>query len=155
MNKNSFAIWILGSILLVGPLGVFASGTDTEGTGIDAEAFEGQVKNIDLLAAVKAFDGSGQQFLMAKAQAKGEAKADGSLSLSQKQVEDLINEAALYAVRQEEQYVLMSLKSSLAATEEELESLREEKSIWIKASVIEGAVILLGFVAVGISLSRK
>ena len=164
MKKFRFTVLLIGLIIMMEPLGIAAQCNEAVNKiRQDESKTEHNVSfNLDdgIFAHANLSLGEETSLLAkasAKVQPKAEQKSEDGVSLTQTQIEEMINTAALYAVRQEEQFILMNIKSSLASVKEESEALRNEKSVWIRVSAVEGGVILLGIlgIALGSALNRK
>ena len=77
------------------------------------------------------------------------------LDVQSTEVQQLLEQAVTMALRQQEQYLVMTVKSSLAEYNQEIKKVREEKSTWIKACAVESAVIATGIGVACIILFNK
>ena len=69
-------------------------------------------------------------------------------------INTIINDAVALAVRQEEQYVLLALKTNLATYNEEIKNVQKQKTLWIKVCAVQTAIIATGIVVGVIKLSK-
>ena len=76
------------------------------------------------------------------------------VTISQETIEEIITTSTDYAVRSEEQYVLMAVKKELKSYSDTIESVEREKTLWIRIAAVETGIIVLGSVLGCIILTR-
>ncbi len=89
----------------------------------------------------------------------GSAGTSGTINpggyLSQEEIQVIIDDAVLLAVRQEEQYVLMAVRNTMSDYRTEIAEYKKSRSIWIKVCAVETCILTAGLIAGGIIISKK
>ncbi len=70
-------------------------------------------------------------------------------------IQKIIDDAVLLAVRQEEQYVLLAVRNSLSDYREQIQQCKKSRDLWVKVSIAQSCVIAIAAVTGGIYLINK
>ena len=88
---------------------------------------------------------------------KASSRDKGGTVCTERPLEEIIASAAEYAVRQEEEYMMTSIKACLEEYREQKEEEKKAKDIWMKVSIAEGCCILTMLAAgiTAVNLSKR